>query len=96
MQLYGLEFGNIIGSLRLTLYYNLYDNNNNNNNNNNNYYFKGELKAEISNNYLSNISFGKPNISKLKSVELFPLVSCFFTRKLCLKLGFSSFCGLKN
>ena len=43
----------------------------------------------------SNIFFGKPNISTVKFVELFPLVSCFFfPRKFHSKLGFSRFCGL--
>lgn len=54
---------------------------------------EGELKAEIST--FSNIFFGKPNISKIKFVGLFPLVSFFFARKLRSKLGFFR-CGLKN
>ena len=53
---------------------------------------KGELKAKISN--FSNIFFGKPNISKFKFVELLPLVSCIFERKLHLKLGILRFCSL--
>ena len=60
---------------------------------------KGELKAEISN--FSNIFFGKASISKVKLVELFPLVSCFFCEKIMFEVGLFLLlqpfhCGLTN
>ena len=56
--------------------------------------FKGKLKAEISN-FSNTFFFLKLNISKVKFVESFPLVSGFlFAEKLLSKLGFSCFCGL--
>ena len=60
---------------------------------------KGELKAK--NNNFSNVFFGKPDKSKDKFVELFPLLSCSFARKIMFKVGlllllWPFHCGLKN
>ena len=50
---------------------------------------KGELKAKIS--HFSNIFFGKPNISKLKLVELYLLVSCFLRENYVRSWAFPAF-----